>query len=146
MTRDNQRLASVLTLAGIAPIWLLLGARLWLGMPALVLAPWALGYGAVIASFVCGVHWGQFMSQSETMPVNLLVTSNVGALLAWGFLGLGQVWVSGAALGLALLLAGVLALDAIMLRRGVIDPWFWRLRWQASAGLGLGLVAWGMLA
>jgi hypothetical protein len=144
MTRNNQGLAGALTLAGVAPIWLLLAARLGLDAPAL--APVALGYGAVIASFVCGVHWGQFMGRSETMPINLLVTSNVGALLAWGLLALGQVWVSGAALGLALLLAGLLALDGIMLRGGVIDPWFWRLRWQASAGLGLGLVAWGMLA
>tara|TARA_R110002020_G_scaffold14062_3_gene49947 strand:+ start:274 stop:708 length:435 start_codon:yes stop_codon:yes gene_type:complete len=144
MTRDNQRLAAALTLSGVAPIWLLLAARLWLGEPALALV--ALGYGAVIASFVCGVHWGQFMHQSADMPVNLLVTSNVGALLAWALLGLGQVWVSGAALGLALVLAGLLALDAMLLRRKVIDPWFWRLRWLASLGLGSGLVAWGIVA
>lgn len=144
MSPSHQRLAALLTLSGMAPIWLLLAARLWLGEPAL--APWALAYGAVIASFVCGVHWGLFMHQSGTMPVNLLVTSNVGALLAWGFLGLGQVWFAGAAFGLALVLAGLLALDGLLLRRGVIAPWFWRLRWLASAGLGLGLVAWGILA
>jgi len=144
MTRNNQLLASALTLAGVAPIWLLLAARLALDAPAL--APLALGYGAVIASFVCGVHWGLFMGQSERVPVNLLVTSNVGALLAWGFLALGQVWVSGAAIGLALLLAVLLALDGVLLQQGSVEPWFRRLRWMASVGLGLGLVVWGMLA
>lgn len=144
MTPNNQRLASVLTLAGIAPIWLLLAARLWLGEPTLALM--ALGYGAVIASFVCGLHWGQFMGQSETVPVNLLVTSNVGALLAWALLGFGQVWFAGAAFGLALLLAGLLLIDGLRRQRGLIEAWFWRLRWLASMGLGLGLMAWGILA
>ena len=56
MSHDNQRLAGVLTLAGIAPIWGLLVLRLWLDSAPLGLI--ALGYGAVIASFVCGMHWG----------------------------------------------------------------------------------------
>ena len=144
MSHDNQRLAGVLTLAGIAPIWGLLVLRLWLDGAPLGLI--ALGYGAVIASFVCGVHWGLFMSRAEQMPFNLLVTSNVGALLAWAMLVLGLASPTAGFFGLALVLAGLLAMDWLIRQRSGIEPWFWRLRWMASLGLGVGLIVWGIWA
>tara|TARA_R110000868_G_scaffold42980_1_gene145099 strand:+ start:2774 stop:3208 length:435 start_codon:yes stop_codon:yes gene_type:complete len=142
MSRDNQRIATVLTLAGITPIWILLALRPLVFVDTLALA--ALGYGAVIASFVCGVHWGLFMARYRVMPFNLLVTSNVGALAAWAMLLLGQVSLPTGFVGLALVLAGLLALDWRLVQRGGIAPWFWRLRWMATAGLGLGLLVWGI--
>ncbi|MGV8831932.1 MAG: DUF3429 family protein [Devosia sp.] len=144
MDRDNQIIAAGLVVAGIMPVWILLALKFWL--PELALAPLALGYGAVIASFVCGVHWGLFMTRSRIMPVNLLVTSNVGALLAWAMLALGQGSAVSGFTGMALVLAGLLALDFWLLQRGGIAPWFWRLRWIATAGLGLGLLVWGVTA
>ena len=98
----------------------------------------------MIASFVCGVHWGLFMARYRVMPFNLLVTSNVGALAAWAMLLLGQVSLPTGFVGLALVLAGLLALDWRLVQRGGIAPWFWRLRWMATAGLGLGLLVWGI--
>lgn len=43
----------------------------------------ALAYGLVIVSFMAGVHWGQFLSGLRP-KLNLLVSSNAVALIAWG--------------------------------------------------------------
>lgn len=43
----------------------------------------ALAYSLVIVSFMAGVHWGQFLSGLRP-GVNLLVSSNAVALIAWG--------------------------------------------------------------
>jgi Protein of unknown function (DUF3429) len=51
-----------------------------------------LSYGLLIISFMAGVHWGQYLSGVRA-TVNLLVSSNVVALLAWfGFLLLPVFW------------------------------------------------------
>ena len=40
-----------------------------------------LTYGAVIVSFVAGVHWGIYLFKDP--PLNLFIHSNIAALLAW---------------------------------------------------------------
>lgn len=51
-----------------------------------------LSYGLLIVSFMAGVHWGQYLS-GQRAKVNLLVSSNVVALVAWfGFLLLPAFW------------------------------------------------------
>ncbi len=51
-----------------------------------------ISYGLLIISFMAGVHWGQYLSGVRG-KVNLLVSSNVVALLAWfGFLLLPTFW------------------------------------------------------
>ena len=51
-----------------------------------------LSYGLLIVSFMAGVHWGQYLSGLRA-GVNLLVSSNIVALVAWfGFLLLPAFW------------------------------------------------------
>ncbi len=41
-----------------------------------------LSYGVLIVSFMAGVHWGQYLSGTRG-KLNLLITSNMIALVAW---------------------------------------------------------------
>lgn len=42
-----------------------------------------LTYGAIIMSFLAGMHWGIAITMSQPMSVYLLLSSNVVAILAW---------------------------------------------------------------
>ena len=144
MTQGQINLARLLTYAGILPPWLALIVNLSTGLPWTGFA--ALTYGAVIASFVCGMHWGLAMQRPRSMPVNLLVTSNVGALAAWAML-LASMWSTDLAfIGLVIVLGVLLLIDRKLLSAAVIEPWFWSVRWLASIGLGTGLIFWSILA
>jgi Protein of unknown function (DUF3429) len=88
MTTSSSPLSIVLPIAGVVPF--VGGAVLMLaGVPALFglsVETMMLSYGLLIASFLAGVHWGQYLSGVRTR-VNLLISSNVVALAAWfGFL------------------------------------------------------------
>lgn len=144
MTESQIRLARGLTYAGILPVWLALLLHLTVQLPSAGLA--ALLYGAVIASFVCGMHWGQFIEARQPVPVNLLITSNIGALAAW-VLALLSLWSFPLAfIGLAVVLGALLLVDRRLLSARLIAPWFWTLRRNASLGLGAGLLVWSVLA
>lgn len=142
------RLAQLLTYLGTLPF--LYGALVSLGLaPWLAILPFSvtdalLGYGVVILSFIAGIHWGlalnqQSSSSSQALAFRLLAMSNVIALWAWlmwlwpttGF----SFW------GLAIGFGVMLSLDWYWLALQKSTPWFWRLRWQASAiaMLSLGL-------
>jgi hypothetical protein len=144
MTPPNWRIAALLTHAGILPPWLLLAVHVLMPLEGLHLA--ALTYGAIITSFVCGMDWGMFTRSDERMTVNLLVTSNVGALLAWAAVLLSAWWVPAAFIGLALILGALLALDWRLLKSGNTEPWFWAIRRNATIGLGASLLLWAVLA
>ena len=40
-------------------------------------------YGLVIASFMAGVHWGQYLAGRVEFPINLPIISNVIAIFVW---------------------------------------------------------------
>ena len=144
MTQGQTNLARLLTCAGILPPWLALILHVSTGLPGTGFA--ALTYGAVIASFVCGMHWGLAMQPRQPMPINLLITSNVGALAAWAML-LASIWsIDLAFLGLAIVLGVLLLIDRKLLSATIIEPWFWSVRCIASTGLGAGLIFWSILA
>ena len=144
MTQGQIALARILAYGGILPPWLALILHVSTGLPWAGFA--ALTYGAVIASFVCGMHWGMAMRPSQRMPINLLITSNVGALAAWAML-LGSMWSTNLAfLGLAIVLGVLLLVDRKLLSATTIEPWLWSVRCIASIGLGAGLVFWSLLA
>lgn len=144
MTQGQRRLAQYLTYCGILPPWLALGLHFGLGWQPASFA--ALTYGAVIASFLCGMHWGLFMQLHKPISINLLLTSNAGALAAWAML-LVSLWSPALAfVGLAMVLAVLLFIDRKLLSQGVIEPWFWTIRRNASIGLGAGLIVWSLLA
>lgn len=100
------------------------------GLPSLDPVALAIGYGAVIASFIAGIHWAVHLFAGARCGDNLLVASNVVALIAWGAL------LIGGAGGLALLIACFVVLFAIdhrLHRRGLWPVWFFRLRRNITA-------------
>ena len=87
----------------------------------------ALTYGAVICSFVAGIHWGIYLFKDA--PVNLFLHSNIAALMSWlSLLLLPQM-------GFALLIVCFLYLLLIDIRlqnAGIHHNWFMRLRYHAT--------------
>lgn len=82
-------------------------------------------YAAVIASFICGIHWGAALISPERLAIRLFVASNMAALVAWiaallphrpGFLLLATTF------------AALLLVDRHVRLFGVWPDWFWRLR------------------
>lgn len=125
----TQTIAKLLTFAGVIPfvgltILSVSGADLLTVHPAHAL----LLYGAVIVSFLSGIHWGQALSHPGAKP--LLWHSNVVALLAW--LAVLQTVSVGVAI-LIICLVYLLALDYKLFKQSIITNWFWRLRLQATS-------------
>ena len=124
------RLAQVLTYAGTLP---LIGCALvaWTRSPPGVdTAVISIAYGAVIASFISGIHWAAslfFSARCGSLP---LIVSNVIALLAWISLLLGNpLW---GCLLLALCFVSLLMLDHRLHAQAVLPTWFYRLRRNAT--------------
>lgn len=87
-------------------------------------------YAAIIASFVCGIHWGAALFSPQGPATRLFLASNVAALLAW----LAAMLPPRAGFFLLAALFGVLLLvDRDLWRRGLWPDWFWRLRRAISA-------------
>jgi Protein of unknown function (DUF3429) len=95
VTVNQSRFLFILPYAGVVPF--AVGTLLVLmrvhSLPFIGSTQYAvLSYGLLIISFMAGVHWGQYLSGVRG-KVNLLVSSNVVALLAWfGFLLLPTFW------------------------------------------------------
>lgn len=100
-------------------------------------------YGALIASFISGIHWGAAILSSEGTAVRLLFLSNVAALLAWLAALLPP---SSGFLLLAVLFAAFLIVDRQLRRRGLWPEWFWTLRVVISAVVICACVVLGVLA
>lgn len=85
MKQHDITLANALTYSGTLP---LIGSVITLYFPVAGLdgALIASTYSAVIISFLCGIHWATYLFFAERCPRNLLITSNIVALLAWGFI------------------------------------------------------------
>jgi hypothetical protein len=90
-------------------------------------------YGAVILSFLAGIHWGQFVAQTPGVGVALLLSSNVVAILAWLAVLLEQ---SQLAVALLLLVVGFVCqlwIDWRLLGVNAIPAAYFRLRGQVTA-------------
>lgn len=130
MTSANKKHATLLTYSGTLPF---LGAAMapLLSGGALNGAHLALSYGAVILSFLAGMHWAVYLLFSERCPCNLLMVSNAVALLAWS-----TYWfpaVSAALVVQILGFLGLLAVDWKLHRAGLFPTWFFTLRRNATA-------------
>ena len=121
-------LAQCLTYAGVLPF---LGAAI---MPAvksnflgLNYDSLILTYGAVIASFVAGIHWGIYLFKDA--PLNLFIHSNVVALLAWC-----AVMVAHPTNTVILLICFLylIVIDRQLWKAGVIEKWYLRTRLIAT--------------
>ena len=137
MNPNPTRTARVLTLSGILP-FAIGAAGQWLAPELAPWPVWTLGYGAVIAAFIAGIHWAVHLFFAARAPLNLLITSNALALVAWLALLL-----PAGPLPLLLLVAvfaALLAVDRALQRAELIPAWFYRLRIQASAAVSLCLL------
>jgi len=134
--------ALLIGLAGLAPFVVgALGA--WLAEPAAAaLALNAmLGYGAVILSFLGGVHWGRALAPDLAMRPSWmqLIWSVTPALIGWGAMFTGQIY----SVLLVYLVAFTLAfiVDAKAVRGGLFPAWYGALRKILTAGVVLSLAA-----
>lgn len=123
------RLAKALTVLGAVPFLAAVAARLY-GLDALHIRYFSLSYGAVIASFLSGMHWGLYLTNAQATRTNLLVTSNLFALLAWASLIVFSVEMQ--YLIQVFCFSGLLLIDRKLTNDGILERWFYELRIQIS--------------
>ena len=126
MTHGQQRLAQGLTYAGALPL-VLSALALTLGYVSPTDATWlCMTYSAVILSFLSGIHWACYLFFAAQCPRNLLLTSNIVALLAWlSLLAMDSPWAMLLQISCFLYL---LVLDAKLHIVGLLPRWFFTLR------------------
>jgi hypothetical protein len=130
MQPGNRVLAHILTYLGTLPL-VLSAAMSMVGHHEFNYDQMALTYGAVIVSFLSGIHWATYLFYSERCPRNLLLTSNMAALLAWLSLLIASYRVM---LFLQMLcFLYLLTLDLKLLTNDVFPQWFYALRRNATA-------------
>ncbi len=124
---NDRLLARALTFAGALPFLAAIAALL-VASPLAAAHVWqaVLAYGAVIASFVSGIHWGLFVYRDRALPLNLFISSNLCALAAWAAL-----LVPSRAVALVLLIAAfatLFAIDHMLYAAKAHAHWFYKLR------------------
>ena len=135
MTRAP-RAATILGWCGVLPFIALAGATAFqLGDPAQVSGALRL-YGAIILSFMGGVHWGAATKQNEARASPYLV-SVLPALWAFAMAFTpAPMGFAGMAVGFAILMA----YDLRCVRQGDLPQWYGRLRLSLTAIVCLCLV------
>ena len=134
---SNHRLAQLLTYAGTLPL-VIAAVEAVAGRLPLSDVVWvASTYSAIIISFLAGIHWACYLFFAERCPRNLLITSNVVALLAWtSLLAQHEPW----PLFLQILcFLYVLILDYKLREVALLPSWFYTLRRNATAIVVLSL-------
>lgn len=128
---NKHSLANILTFSGAVPFIvcaLLTITSIDLPYIDVTVSDVMIGYGAVIASFIAGIHWGLYLFKSS--PINLFVASNVITLIAWASLYF-------SAMLSALILVGcfvlLLLIDKQLVKHQIIEDWFYSLRLRISA-------------
>ena len=102
-------------------------------------------YAAVIASFICGIHWGAALFAPQRRAIRLFIMSNIAALVSW----LAALMPAGPGFLLfAATFATLLLVDRHLWRSGLWPDWFWRLRSVISgvvvgACLCIAIAGWG---
>ena len=129
MNEKNILAARVLTYAGIIP-FLFLGMAVALQASSLDYSLALFAYGAVIISFLCGIHWAVFLFFSQNCSRNLFWHSNAITLIGW--LSVFPIMSHLAFLLQILSFAYLLILDLELYRNKVIPLWFFHLRLNAT--------------
>ena len=130
-SRHVPRAAAFLGAAGVLPFVAATAVAIWGGSWAGFAHLALLAYGAVILSFLGGIHWGLALRQLEPDP-RLLVQGVLPSLVGWAAILLGGM---AGLLLLALAFAAVLALDHHLARDGTAPPWYLRLRLPLTAAV-----------
>tara|TARA_B110000908_G_C10202957_1_gene426236 strand:- start:183 stop:647 length:465 start_codon:yes stop_codon:yes gene_type:complete len=126
---NNMFLGKILAFLGILPFLLSLALKLT-GTSFYGITPqWLfLSYAVVIASFISGIHWGIFLTQ--TCSRNLFIESNITTLIAWFALLINHKW----SLILTLLcFIYLLFIDHALFNSENIPQWYWELRKKITA-------------
>jgi hypothetical protein len=85
-------------------------------------------YSAIIILFLCGIHWAAYLFFADKCPRNLLIASNIVALLAWA-----SLLVMYRPITTLLQVLCFLYLLTLKLRdAGIISKWFYALRRNAT--------------
>lgn len=127
----KQHLTKILTYLGSLPFLLLTACGLFgvNDLLAINISRILVAYGAIILSFVSGIHFAYGMLQSKKYSM-FLVVSNVIALLTWVSL------LIDVKLAVTVMIVGYicnLAIDWMAYQNGIIEQWFFNLRCAISA-------------
>jgi hypothetical protein len=122
---------AALTYSGTLPLIILAAYKFIPNTPSLDTVLIAAAYSAVILSFLCGIHWAIFLFFAEKCPHNLLITSNIIALLAWA--SLLDVHSDTSKLLQQLCFLYLLTLDLRLRDASVLPAWFYTIRRNATA-------------
>lgn len=141
MNRKNILTAQILTYTGIIP-FLFLGVAVALKASGFDYILGLFAYGAVIISFLCGIHWAVFLFFSQECSRNLLWQSNALTLLGW--ISVLPVWPHLAFSLQILIFIYLLILDLELYRNKIFPSWFFQLRLIATSivVLLLAITAW----
>jgi hypothetical protein len=129
MNQKNILVARVLTYTGIMP-FIFFGMAVALHHGGLDYSLALFAYGAVIISFLCGIHWAVFLFFSQKCSRNLLFHSNAISLLGWLSVLPVMSYLTFALQILCFLY--LLILDLELYRNKVIPLWFFNLRLHAT--------------
>ena len=134
MNKKNILVAQILTYTGIVP-FIFFGIAVALHAGGLDYSLALFTYGAVIISFLCGIHWAVFLFFSENCLRNLLFHSNAISLLGWLSVLPAMSYLT-FALQIVCFLS-LLILDRELYRNKVIPLWFFHLRLKATIVVAL---------
>jgi hypothetical protein len=128
MIMSKQRCAQFLTYAGVIPFIFLAKLSIFnIHLFNIAAYPLLLVYAAVIAAFISGIHWGVYLFKE--VPINLFIRSNIVTLIAWlaaaGMLPMNVLILAACFIYLYLI-------DVKLVKQGITESWFHKLRTHAS--------------
>lgn len=129
MRSTQTQLAKILTFSGALPFAAAVLAHLQ-GMASYHSGYLALTYGAVIISFMAGIHWGLFLTHAQYTRINLLLSSNLLALIAWASLFF-LIPVTQYLIQIVCFIV-LWSIDRRLYAEGVIEGWYYQLRTQIT--------------
>lgn len=129
ISSSHKTLAHILTFSGTLP---LIGTCLAsaLQVRGFDLQFIAGSYGALIVSFLCGIHWAVFLFFSEKCPRNLFITSNLITLSVW--VSLLTIKQNMALLMQLLAFVYLLVLDLKLRDCDLLPQWYYLMRRNAT--------------
>jgi uncharacterized membrane protein len=128
MSQAKIKTAQILTYSGIIPFaFFALLPLTQFQLPLIDNDLALIAYGTVIASFISGIHWGIYLFKES--PLNLFITSNIIALLAWASLLIMPIL---GKLVIVLCLGALFYIDQKLHTETIIEDWFFKIRERAS--------------
>jgi hypothetical protein len=139
MNQAQSKTAIYLTYAGALPL-IISAILLWfvndISSSFVLFATTA--YSAIIISFLSGIHWACYLFYADKSPYNLLIISNIIALLAWVSFLIPyppiQILIH------MFCFLSLLCLDRTLLAVNIIPSWFYTLRRNATIIVVISLV------